>query len=71
MNDRTEVDQTSVLNDGQMVHYGYGDDFFNKKNYMNEDDSLNAVWKACAPEGTVNGAVTRAINEAAIFFDLA
>ena len=38
---------------------------------MNEDASLNAVWKARAPEGTVNGAVTEAIHEAAVFYDLA
>lgn len=63
--------QASVLNERQIVHYCYGDDFFNKKNYMNEDALLSAVWKACAPEGTLNGAVARPIHEAAVFYDLA
>jgi hypothetical protein len=70
-NDRIAEEQASILRDRQIVHYCYGDGFFNKKNYMNEDDSLNAVWRACAPDGTVNGAVTSAIQEAAVFYDLA
>jgi hypothetical protein len=71
VNDRIAEGQASVLCERQIVHYCYGDDFFNKKNYMNEKDSLEAVWKAHAPEGTINGAVTRAIHEAAVFYDLA
>ena len=70
-NGRIAEEQASALRDRQIVHYCYGDDFFNKKNYMTENDSLDAVWKACAPEGTVNGAVTKAIHEAAVFYDLA
>ena len=70
-NNKNETEQVSALRDRQIVHYCYGDDLFNKKRFMNENDSLKMVWKACAPEGTVNGAVTKAIREAAVFYDLA
>lgn len=70
-NGRIDIEQVSALRDRQIVHYCYGDDFFNKKKFMNQDDSLKTVWKAYAPEGTVSGAVTKAIREAAVFFDLA
>jgi hypothetical protein len=59
-----------ILRDRQMVHYCYFDEFFNKKNFINEIDSLKTVWKVEAPGETVNGAVTRAIRDAAAFYGL-
>jgi hypothetical protein len=70
-NDRYAEEQASNLRNRQIVHYCDGDDIFNKRNYVNGEDALNAVWKARAPEGTINGAVTKAIHEAAVFYDLA
>ena len=70
-NGKTAKDQDLSLSDCKIVHYCYGDEVFNKRNYMSEEGSLKTVWKATAPEGTVNGAVTQAIQEAAGFFELA
>ena len=64
-------EQSAALKDVRIVHYCHGDEVFNKRNYMSEEGALKAVWKTCAPEGTVNGAITQAIREAAVFFELA
>lgn len=69
-NDKNEMEQVSTLRDRHIVHYCYGDDFFDKKLFMKEEDSMRNVWKARAPEGTINGAVTKAIREAAVFYGL-
>jgi hypothetical protein len=70
-NGASSENQAAALSQHAIIHYCYGDEFFNKKNYMNKDASVSAVWKASAPEGTVNGAVSKAIRDAAIFYGLA
>jgi len=61
----------SVLGERAIVHYCYGDSHFDKKRYMEEEASRNPVWKASAPEGTINAEVIRALREAAMFYNLA
>ena len=71
LNGKNAEKKPSVLSERAIVHYCYGDSFFNKKRYMNEEASRNPVWKASAPEGTINAEVTRALREAANFYNLA
>ena len=71
LNVRSGGERSHVLSERSIIHYAYGDEFFNKKNFMSEDASVHTVWKAGAPEGTINGAVTGAIREAAVFYGLA
>ena len=55
----------------QIVHYCYGDEFFDKRRFMSEGGALSAVWRAEAPEGTASGVVTQALREAAEFYGFA
>jgi hypothetical protein len=71
LNRKSAEERSSVLSECSIVHYCYGDSFFDKKHYMKEEASRNPVWKASAPEGTINAEVTKAIREAAVFYDLA
>ena len=61
---------TSNINNRQIVHYCYGDDIFDKRRFTNEEAALKTVWKTHASEGTVNGAIAKALHEAAQFYDL-
>ena len=71
LNGKKAEEQPSVLSERAILHYCYGDGFFDKKRYMEEEASRNPVWKASAPEGTINAEVIRALREAAVFYNLA
>lgn len=70
-NGKFAEERPSVLSERAIVHYCYCDSYFDKKRFTGAEASRNPVWKSSAPEGTINGAVTKAIREAARFYNLA
>lgn len=62
---------TVDLGSRDIVHYCYGDEVFDKRRFASPEASLTTVWKTQAPEGTVNGAIAKALHAAAKFYDLA
>lgn len=62
---------TVDLGNRHIVHYCYGDEVFDKRRFGTAEASLKTVWKTQAPEGTVNGAIAKALHAAAEFYGLA
>ena len=54
----------------EMIHYCYGDKFWNKRNFITEEEAQK-VWEppTIAGEGTIRGEVLRQLREAKKFYD--
>jgi hypothetical protein len=52
-----------------VIHYGYGDDTWDKRHYFTSSQARN-VWKPAvdAPRGTILGEILAQIREAAAFY---
>jgi hypothetical protein len=53
-----------------MIHYCHSTEGFDKRRYGTEADAMTHVWRAQAAANTVNGAICRALGEAARYYGL-
>lgn len=67
-NHEGQANEAEKLAESYVAHYCFGDQYFNKKRFIQSNDARIAVWQAWAPSGTVSGSVTAAIQEAGKFF---
>jgi hypothetical protein len=53
-----------------LVHYCYGDDEFNKRNFTTAEDVRTTVWHAHAQKNPVNRVICEQLHEAELFYGL-
>ena len=53
-----------------VIHYCFGDEEFDKRDFMDESGAISRVWKCSCSSHTVNDLIVNAIRETADFFSL-
>lgn len=66
----TDYTPEAAAADIDMIHYGYGDAGWNKRDYMTPEQVKGVWWPpATAVEGTVRGAIAAQLREARAYYD--
>lgn len=54
----------------KIIHYCYGDDGFNKRDFTDLHGAMHRVWNVLPDDGTINGAIRGQLHEAREFYRL-